>query len=206
MVIERLNAAAIEAKTDEAILWEVIGYYVPLIERLALENWYKMNNETHFIDDCYRKVKYAVRSFNINKGDFDMRVKVLLYQSVRQYCGNRGKKRDALRLIGYISALEKLGDCIENTEESAIYNACTYEESYETLYGSICEKKIDKIILDSIFDTIEGEDVIRSEVKESEITRTVAQKTDRSFNSARGAVRGFKQRLRKRNIRKEDIA
>lgn len=111
-----------------------------------------------------------------------------------------------LTLIGDISGLETLSDCTDTTEEKAICNACTYEEIYETLYGSICEKKIDKIILDSIFDTIDSEDVVRSGVKENEITRTVAQKTDRSFDSARGAVRGFKQRLRNRNVRREDIA
>ncbi|PGT62321.1 hypothetical protein [Bacillus thuringiensis] len=182
------------------------AHYIPLIERLANDNWHKMNNEVHFIDDCFRKIRYAIRSFDVDRGDFDNLVKWLLHQSVRQYCGSRGKKRDVLTLIGDISGLETLGDCIENIEEKAIYNACTYEEIYETLYGSICEKKIDKIILDSIFDTIEGEDVVRSGVKESEITRTVAQKTDRSFDSARGAVRGFKQRLRKRNVRREDIA
>ncbi|WP_255451545.1 hypothetical protein [Bacillus sp. AY1-10] len=90
MVIDRLNAAAIEAKTNETVLWEIKAYYMPLIERLAFENWYKMNNETHFIDDCYRKIKYAVRSFDIDKGNFDNRVKMLIHQSVRQYCGNRG--------------------------------------------------------------------------------------------------------------------
>ncbi|HDX9650107.1 TPA: hypothetical protein ROY23_000499 [Bacillus wiedmannii] len=180
--------------------------YITIIERLVNDNWYKMNNEVHFIEDCFRKIRYAIRTFDINKGNFDKRVKVLLNQSVRQYCGSRGKKRDVLTLIGDISGLETLSDCTDTTEEKAICNACTYEEIYETLYGSICEKKIDKIILDSIFDTIDSEDVVRSGVKESEITRTVAQKTDRSFDSARGAVRGFKQRLRKRNVRREEIA
>jgi len=184
----------------------VEAHYIPLIERLAKNNWYKMNNEVHFLEDCLRKIRYAIRTFDVDRGDFDNLVKWLLYQSVRQYCGSRGKKREVLTLIGDISGLERLGDCIENIEEKAIYNACTYEEIYETLYGFICEKKIDKIILDSIFDTIEGEGVVRSGVKESEITQTVAQKTDRSFDSARGAVRGFKQRLRKRNVRREDIA
>ncbi|PFM63978.1 hypothetical protein COJ48_13525 [Bacillus cereus] len=184
----------------------IAAHYIPLIERLAEDNWYRINNETHFIEDCFRKIRYAIRSFDVDRGDFDDRVRGLLYQSLRQYCGNRGKRRDVLTLIGDVSALETLGDFIDNTEEKAIYNACTYEEIYETLYESICEKEIDEIILDSIFDTIEGEDVVRSGVKESEITRTVARKTGRTFDSARGAVRGFKQRLRKRNVRKGDVA
>lgn len=40
----------------------------PLIERLAFENWYKMNNEVKFIDDCYREIEYVVRPFDIEKG------------------------------------------------------------------------------------------------------------------------------------------
>ncbi|OUB71867.1 hypothetical protein [Bacillus thuringiensis] len=192
--------------SDNKYRTRIEAHYIPLIERLANDNWHKMNNEVHFIDDCFRKIRHAIRSFDVNRGDFDNLVKWLLYQSVRQYCGSRGKKRDVLTLFGNISALETLGDCTDTTEEKVICNACTYEEIYETLYGSICEKKIDKIILDSIFDTIDSEDVVRSGVKESEITRTVAQKMDRSFDSARGAVRGFKRRLRKRNVRREEIA
>ncbi|MRC15523.1 hypothetical protein GH866_07885 [Bacillus thuringiensis] len=214
---ETLNRIAILAKKEvedyytgicdnNKYITRIKARYVPLIERLANDNWHKMNNEVHFIDDCFRKIRYAIRTFDVDRGDFDSRVKWLLYQSVRQYCGSRGKKRDVLTLIGNISALETLGDCTDTTEAKAICNACTYEEIYETLYRSICEKKIDKIILDSIFDAIDGKDVVRSGVKESEITRTVAQKTDRSFDSARGAVRAFKQRLRKRNVGREDIA
>ncbi|MDF9480452.1 hypothetical protein P5738_02670 [Bacillus cereus] len=198
MVIERLNAAAIEAKTDEAVLWEVIGYYVPLIERLAFENWHKMNNETHFIDDCYRKVKYAVRSFDINKGNFDKRVEVLLYQSVRHYCGSRGKARDALRLIGDISALETLGDCVDDTEEKAIYNISTYEE----ICAKLCEKEADILVLDAMIYVAEN----YGKVSERAVSRLLSEKTGRSFDSARNMIRSFKKRLRKRNVRRENIA
>ncbi|MDA1527247.1 hypothetical protein [Bacillus cereus group sp. TH260-2LC] len=198
MVIERLNAAAIEAKTNEAVLWEVIGHYVPLIERLAFENWHKMNNETHFIDDCYRKVKYAVRSFDINKGNLDKRVKVLLYQSVRHYCGSRGKDRDVLTLIGDVSGLEILGDCIENIEEKAIYNVITYEE----LHAKLCEKEADILVLDAMIYVAENYD----KVSERAVSRLLSEKTGRSFDSARNMIRSFKKRLRKRNVRRENIA
>ncbi|WP_230322505.1 MULTISPECIES: hypothetical protein [Bacillus] len=68
-----LDNVAIEAKTDTARMWEVKVYYMPLIEKLAQDHWYKMNSEAHFIDDCYRKIEYAVRSFDIEKGNFDNR-------------------------------------------------------------------------------------------------------------------------------------
>lgn len=174
------------------------AHYIPLIEQLANVNWHKMNNEVHFIDDCFRKIRYAVRTFDINKGNFDKRVKVLLHQSVRQYCGNRGKKRDALTMIGDISVLETLEDRIDNTEEKAICNVSTYEE----IYAKLCEKKTDILVLDAMVYAAENYD----KVSERSVSRLLSERTGRTFDNARGAVRGFKQRIRKRNIRKDDIA
>ncbi|PED95179.1 hypothetical protein [Bacillus toyonensis] len=178
------------------------AHYIPLIERLAKNNWYKMNNEAHFIEDCFRKIKYAIRTFDINKGNFDKRVKVLLNQSVRQYCGNRGKKRDALRLIGDIDALETLEDCIDNAEGKAIYNVITNKETSASLYKNICVKEIDFIVLEAMIHTVENYD----RFTEAEISRVLSKKTGRSFDSARSTIRSFKERLRKRNVRREDIA
>ncbi len=180
----------------------IAAHYIPLIERLANDKWHKMNNEVHFIEDCLRKIRYAIRTFDVDRGDFDSRVKWLLYQSVRQYCGNRGKKRDALRLIGDISALETLGDRIENTEENVIYNVITNKETSASLYKNICVKEIDFIVLDAMIHTAENYD----RVTEAEISRALSKKTGRSFDSARSTIRSFKMRLRKRNVRREDIA
>ena len=175
------------------------AHYIPLIERLAKNNWYKMNNEVHFLEDCLRKIRYAIRTFDINKGNFDKRVKVLLNQSVRQYCGNRGKKRDVLTMIGDVSALEALEDCIEgNTEEKAIYNVMIAEE----IYGNLCEKETDILVLDAMIYAAENYD----KVSERSVSQLLSERTGRSFDNARGVVRGFKKRLRKRNIGKENVA
>ncbi|QWI60980.1 hypothetical protein EXW57_14730 [Bacillus mycoides] len=210
---ETLNRIAILAKKEvedyytgicdnNKYITRIKAHYLPLIERLVNNNWYKMNNEVHFIEDCLRKIRYAIRTFDINKGNFDKRVKVLLNQSVRQYCGNRGKKRDALRLIGDINALETLEDCIDNTEEKAIYNVITNKETSASLYKNICVKEIDFIVLDAMIHTAENYD----RVTEAEISRVLSKKTGRSFDSARSTIRSFKERLRKRNVRREDIA
>ncbi|MEB8648306.1 hypothetical protein P4G96_05265 [Bacillus cereus] len=184
MVIDRLNAAAIEAKTSETVLWEIKAYYMPLIERLAFENWYKMNNETHFIDDCYRKIEYAVRSFDIDKGNFNNRVKILIHQSVRQYCGNRGEKRKVLQLVGEdLNVIDKI-DTNKDVEEKML-EAIVREEFYE----KHCDRETDKLIVDIVFDTDHIEN-------KSEIARRLAKKTGRTFNSARGAVRSFIKRKR----------
>ncbi|PFI32205.1 hypothetical protein COI53_08585 [Bacillus thuringiensis] len=180
MVIDRLNAAAIEAKTSETVLWEIKAYYMPLIERLAFENWYKMNNETHFIDDCYRKVRYAVKSFDINKGNFDNRVKALIYQSLRQYCGDRGNRRRVLKLVG--EDVFSKNDISLSVEERAINTVVERE-----LYERYCDRKTDTLIVDIIV----KEDQVENK---SEIARRLAAKTGRSFDSARGAVRSFVKR------------
>ncbi|WP_144507695.1 hypothetical protein [Bacillus thuringiensis] len=180
MVIDRLNAAAIEAKTSETVLWEIKAYYMPLIERLAFGNWYKMNNETHFIDDCYRKVRYAVKSFDINKGNFDNRVKALIYQSLRQYCGDRGNRRRVLKLVG--EDVFSKNDISLSVEERAINTVVERE-----LYERYCDRKIDTLIVDIIV----KEDQVENK---SEIARRLAVKTGRSFDSARGAVRSFVKR------------
>ncbi|PEF10227.1 hypothetical protein CON23_21160 [Bacillus thuringiensis] len=177
------------------------AHYIPLIERLAKDNWYRINNETHFIEDCFRKIKYAIRSFDVDRGDFDNRVRWLLYQSVRHYCGSRGEKRDKLALIEDSNVFEAL-DYTHTTEEKAIGNASTYEETYARLYETICVKEIDFIVLDTMIQTAENYD----KVTEAEISRVLSKKTGRSFDSARSTIRSFKKRLRNRNVRREDIS
>ncbi|PEW01512.1 hypothetical protein CN425_12930 [Bacillus cereus] len=185
MVIDRLNAAAIEAKTSETVLWEIKAYYMPLIERLAFGNWYKMNNEAHFIDDCYRRIEYAVRSFDIEMGSFDGRARVLIYQSVRQYCGNRGGKRKVLQLVGEDLDLFQKEDTKVNVEEDVVYALVAEEEVYE----KYCEREIDKLIVGIVLHS----DHLRSK---SDIVRKLAKETGRTFNSARGAVRSLVRRKR----------
>lgn len=184
---------------DNKYVEKIEAHYIPLIERLANDNWHDINNEVHFIDDCFRRIRYAIRTFDIDRGNFDSRVKWLLYQGVRHYCGSRGKKRDALTLIGDVSALESLQDCIEgDTEEKAIYNVMIDEE----IYGNLCEKETDILVLNAMIYAADN----YGKVSERAISRLLSERTGRSFDSARGAVRGFKQRIHKRNIRKEDIA
>ncbi|MED3350088.1 hypothetical protein P4388_15875 [Bacillus thuringiensis] len=177
------------------------AHYIPLIERLANDHWHKINNEVHFIDDCFRRIRYAIRTFDVERGDFDKRVKYFIYRSLRDYCGRRGEKRDKLTLIEDSNVFKAL-DCTHTTEEKAIGNASTYEETYVRLYESICVKEIDFMVLDTMIHTAENYD----KVTEAEISRALSKKTGRSFDSARSTIRSFKKGLRKRNVRREDIA
>lgn len=184
MINEELNALANEAKTNDAKMWEVKARYMGYIERLAQTNWYKMNNEAEFIDDCYRKIEYAVKSFNEELGEFSGRVHVLLQQSVRQYCGNRGGRRKALQLVGEeLNVIDRIDTTID--VEGEALDAVVREEVYE----KHCDREIDKLIVDIVFDT----DHIESTC---DIARRLAKKTGRTFNSARGAVRSFVRRTR----------
>ncbi|PHQ19670.1 hypothetical protein DSD18_20455, partial [Bacillus thuringiensis] len=76
----------------------------------------------------------------------------------------------------------------------------TNRDTYAKLYENICKKKIDFIVLDTMIHTVENNE----KVTEVAISRALSKKTGRSFDSARSTVRGFKQRIRKRNSRKED--
>lgn len=208
---ETLNRIAILAKKevedyyigicDNKYRTMITAHYIPLIESLANDNWHKINNEVHFIDDCFRRIRYAIRTFDIDRGDFDKRVKYFIYRSLRDYCGRRGEKRDKLTLIEDSNVFKTL-DCTHTTEEKAIGNASTYEDTYARLYENICVKEIDFIVLDTMIHMAEKSD----KVTEAEISRVLSKKTGRSFDSARSTVRSFKTRLRKRNVRKEDIA
>ncbi|PGM81842.1 hypothetical protein CN957_10150 [Bacillus cereus] len=174
------------------------AHYIPLIERLANDNWHRINNETHFIEDCYRRIRYAIRTFDIDRGDFDKRVKYFIYRALRDYCGRRGEKRDKLTLIGDTQILETLGNCAESTENKAIYNVMVKEE----IYTKLCEGETDIFVLDAMIHTAENYD----KVTEAEISRVLSKKTGRSFDSARSTIRSFKKRLRKRSFRREDRA
>ncbi|MEW9596818.1 hypothetical protein U9R71_25890 [Bacillus toyonensis] len=176
------------------------AHYIPLIERLANDNWHRINNEIHFIDDCFRRIRYAIRTFDVERGNFDKRVKYFIYRSLRDYLGRRGGKRYKLTLIEDSNVFKAL-DCTDTTGEEAIDNTSTYEETYARLYETICVKEIDFIVLDTMIYTAENYD----KVTEAEISRVLSKKTGRSFDSARSTIRSFKKRLRKSNVRKEAI-
>ncbi|PEQ52367.1 MULTISPECIES: hypothetical protein [Bacillus cereus group] len=209
---ETLNRIAILAKKEVEYYYIGIynnkyrtmikAHYIPLIERLANDNWHNINNEVHFIDDCSRRIEYAIRTFDIDRGDFDKRAKYFIYRSLRDYCGRRGGKRDKLTLIEDSKAFRKVGECTNTTEEKAIYNVSTCQETYARLYETICVKEIDFIVLDAMIHTAEHHD----KLTEAEISRALSRKTGRTFDSARSTIRSFRERLRKRNVRREDIA
>ncbi|MGN7194178.1 hypothetical protein ACTHS9_08475 [Bacillus mycoides] len=174
------------------------AHYIPLIERLAKNNWHKINNEVHFIEDAFRRIRYAIRTFDVDRGDFDKRVQYFIYRSLRDYCGRRGEKRDKLTLIEDSNVFKTLGEYTESMETEAIYNVSTYEE----IYAKLCEKEADVLVLDAMIYAAEHYD----KVSERVVSRLLSERTGRTFDSARGAVRGFKQRIRKRNSKKEDVA
>ncbi|PFW27934.1 hypothetical protein COL07_15730 [Bacillus cereus] len=185
---------------DNKYVEKIEAHYIPLIERLANDYWHKINNEVHFIDDCFRRIRYAIRTFDVERGNFDKRVKYFIYRSLRDYLGRRGGKRYKLTLIEDSNVFKAL-DCTDTTGEEAIDNTSTYEETYARLYETICVKEIDFIVLDTMIYTAENYD----KVTEAEISRALSKKTGRSFDSARSTVKSFKKRLRKRNVRKEAV-
>ncbi|MFB5568619.1 hypothetical protein ACE41F_26655 [Bacillus cereus] len=200
-----LNELAVAAKTNEGALWEIKAHFMPFIERMAADNWYKMNNEVDFINDANRRIEYAVRSYDPNKGNFENRVNTLIEQGVRHYCGKRGTKRKVLTSMDAIEDasnatfaaddVEKDDDKKSSKRQHAIIAAddveATVIDSVQEieLINKYSETEMDEIILGIILGT---KDVLN----QSELTRQLAEKTGRSFDSARGAVRGFLKRKR----------
>ena len=112
----------------------------------------------------------------------------------------KGEKRDKLTLIEDSNVFRTAGN-VQIPPKKAIYNVSTYQETYVRLYETICVKEIDFIVLDAMIHTAK----YYEKVTEAEISRALSKKTGRSFDSARGTIRGFKKRLRKRNVKREDI-
>ncbi|QCY65035.1 hypothetical protein [Bacillus thuringiensis] len=193
-----LNELAVAAKVDEGAMWEVKAYFMSFIEGLAKENWYKMNNEASFIDDAYRRIEYAVRTYNPKLGEFKNRAYTIIRQGVKEHCGKRGGKRKSL------SSMEELVDRQARTVGGNKYNP-TELNRFDV------EAKID--IEEEVLNKIEGEELtnkyaenetdtmiieiilgMTGKFSQSEATRMLAEKTGRTFNSARGAVRSFMKR------------
>jgi hypothetical protein len=184
-----LNQVAVAAKNDEALVWEIIANYTALIEKLQLENWHKMNSETAFEDDCFRKIRYAIKTYDPTKGDFESRAQTLIYQSVKEHCGRRGNRRSVLTSLDKEITTED--GSRENTflqtikDDTVDVEAQAIEEiTKEELLRGYAETDIENMIVDII---LESEALI----SQSEITRRLAKKTGRTFNSARGVVRTF---------------
>lgn len=176
MEINHIDALAVMAKEQRIDAWEVKSFYCGLIEELCNLNWYKMKNEVCFIEDCYRKIDYAIRSYDPNKGSFDKRVRALLNQSVREYCGRRGRGN------------------IDNKEVFSIYEReLTVEEQAldsvvkEELMSAIGKNEMDRLLLSIIFES-------EKLVSQNEVSKRLAAATGRTYNSARGVVRAFIKR------------
>ncbi|MEC3013876.1 hypothetical protein P9Y11_22960 [Bacillus cereus] len=209
---EEINAG-IENGTK---FFELIAYFSDDIEDLRERNWHKMNNEMHFVEDCVRKLKYGAKTFDQDKGNFIARVSSLFDQSVRQYCGNRGNQRKRIIFNDTIAKsvdsqslyderyqyaddkveerekLEKLDrDPDKNLNGLAVVD---YEATVEEIgmdrkrekelidkYGS---DDVDRVIMEIIMEE-------KDYIKQAEISRRLADRTGKSFDSARGAVRKF---------------
>ncbi|MCU5554873.1 hypothetical protein OCB15_18185 [Bacillus cereus] len=209
---EEINAG-IENGTK---FFELIAYFSDDIEDLRERNWHKMNNEMHFVEDCVRKLKYGAKTFDQDKGNFIARVSSLFDQSVRQYCGNRGNQRKRIIFNDTIAKsvdsqslyderyqyaddkaadrekLEKLDrDPDKNLNGLAVVD---YEATVEEVgidrkrekelidkYGS---DDVDRVIMEIIMEE-------KDYIKQAEISRRLADRTGKSFDSARGAVRKF---------------
>lgn len=196
--------------------FELIAYFSDDIEDLRERNWHKMNNEIHFVEDCIRKLKYGAKTFDQDKGNFIARVSSLFDQSVRQYCGNRGNQRKRLlssdadmgvvdhsslhdEKYQYQDDMSADREKIAKLEKDPSLNlnglavveyAATVEEigmdrkREQELIEKYGSDDVDRVIMEIIMEE-------KDYIKQAEISRRLADRTGKSFDSARGAVRKF---------------
>jgi DNA-binding NarL/FixJ family response regulator len=191
----QLNAKAVQAKQNEAVLWEIKAHYMTQIEKLAADNWHKMNSETQFIDDCNRAIEYAVRSYMLGKGDFNKRVQALFSQSLREYCGRRGGKRKGLDSYDQLSA---------GNEDNESTNALQLEDASVNVADEVIENYAANELIEKLADGCEKKRFVLVELAEglnvSEIARKLSEHNDSLFNTERTFVKRYIKKLQEGGV------
>lgn len=68
--MKELNSETTICPEGEA-LTEVYRRFLPTINRTTLSIWYKVRDETVFVNRCIRKIEHAVRTYDSEKGSLD---------------------------------------------------------------------------------------------------------------------------------------
>ncbi|PEF03440.1 hypothetical protein COM97_27255 [Bacillus thuringiensis] len=194
---------------DGEKLNELYAYFIETIEYIQERNWHRMNNETHFIADCYRRIKYAAKSYKPDmKTNFISRVEALLYQGVKHYCGKRGDKRKVLTSSDFLLEMENDAQSPESNfvgdEKLSKSVAKIHEEDRdmsveEQALDKVAEQEIREKYINNENDRVIVEIILDSKVAlgQREIARRVSEVTGKSFDQARGMVRTYIKKQQK---------
>jgi len=171
---------------------ELFAYFLQDFEILREKYWHKMNNETSFLTDCFNKLRYATRTYDINKGNFMSRIEPMIKRVVGDHCTRRGDRRELLESRDALLHVDE--DESASNGRDPIYtdidpNANVQEEAIETARETeLIEKYGDNDRNKAIMEIIMDE---KQYIKQADIARRLADKLSISFDSARGSVRTF---------------
>lgn len=68
--MEKLNSEAYVYLEREELI-EIYRRFLPTINKTSMSIWYKVRDETVFVNRCIRKIQYAVETHNPEKGSLD---------------------------------------------------------------------------------------------------------------------------------------
>lgn len=204
LTTKEVNELAVLAKDDVNAMWFTKAFFAPFIESKRESGWHKMNNEAHFLNDCEGRIEYAVRKYDVSKGDFANRVHTLINQGLAKYCGtkrSKHRKMFAMECVMVTKPTQGVGQDNEGVDSFSLavseareldeQNQATdatvvHESEVEELKAIYCAKPVDETIVDII---LKGN--THGGLTHYEIARRLADITGKSFNSARSALRTF---------------
>lgn len=171
---------------------ELFVYFLEDFEAIREKYWHAMNSEESFIIDCYNKLRYAARTYDINKGNFIARIEPLIRRVTGDHCTRRGDRRKVLESRDAIlekdedtSGVQGKNPVFNDVDESVNVQASAIETARER---ELVEKYGDNDRNKAIMEIIMQE---KSYIKQADIARRLADKLSISFDSARGSVRTF---------------
>lgn len=93
-VKQKLNNLAEEARRGcGKSIWEIRGYFLPVIHRLSEKHWHLLRSQDSFESSCFQRIDEAVRKFDSQKGSFERLVlhqfRNLLKQQIFRYYARR---------------------------------------------------------------------------------------------------------------------
>lgn len=176
---------------------ELFLYFMEDFEALSAEYWAYMNSEESFVNDCYNKLRYAARTYDIDKGDFLSRVRALTKRVIGDHTNRRGDKRK--RLVSHCFLVESADRKGGNVDDHyAVEEAKSMQDDVieSTRERELIEKYGKDDRSTAIMEIIMQD---KGYIKQADIARQLADKLSISFDSARSSVRTFVKNM------KEDI-
>lgn len=131
---DHLKVLLLKAKEGCSVsIYQIVSRYFTLVERESKQIWFKVQDETSFEHECYQKIKYAIKSFDLSKSDvswFDNYIKIKIRKVKIDHVRRRGKTIIQQTSIEALAGVDDEGkykefeidDVLANVEQEALLN------------------------------------------------------------------------------------